>query len=350
MSGIAGKITSSKLFSSLLALIVILLFNVFLNPGFLRITIVDGHLFGQLIDILNRSVPVMILAIGMTLVIATGGTDLSCGALLALAGALSISLIRGGTAVLNADTAMPFPMVLFITLAVTSLCGLWNGFLVAKLGIQPIVATLIFMTAGRGVAQLITGARNLTTNYAPYSVIGQGWLLLLPVPIFIAAGVLLVAWFFTRRTAFGLFVEAVGVNASAARYSGINSPLIIMIVYTVSGFCAGVAGLIYASGIMCADANNAGLNYELDAILATVLGGTSMMGGKFYLGGSVIGALIIMALTKSIYAFDVAPESALVVKALVVIVVVMIQSPFFKNRREAARNRREARVAGKVAE
>jgi simple sugar transport system permease protein len=204
------------------------------------------------------------------------------------------------------------------------------------------------MTAGRGIAQLITGARNLTTNYAPYSVIGQGWLLMLPIPIFIAAGVLIVVWYFTRRTAFGLFVEAVGVNSSAARYSGINSSRILMIVYAISGLCAGVAGLIYASGIMCADANNAGLNYELDAILATVLGGTSMMGGRFYLGGSVIGALIIMALTKSIYAFNVAPESALVVKAFVVVVVVMIQSPFFKNWRASVRNRRAAVEAGAV--
>jgi simple sugar transport system permease protein len=289
----------------------------------------------------------MILAMGMTLVIATGGTDLSCGALLALSGALSISLIRGGTEVLNADTAMPFILVIIITLAVTSLCGLWNGFLVAKLRIQPIVATLIFMTAGRGIAQLITGARNLTTNYPPYAVFGQGWFLLLPVPIFIAAGLLLIIWFFTRRTAFGMFVEAVGVNASAARYSGINSSLIIMIVYAISGLCAGVSGLIYASGIMCADANNAGLNYELDAILATVLGGTSMTGGKFYLGGSVIGALIIMALTKSIYRFDVAPESALVVKAFVVVLVVLIQSPFFKDWRASVKNRR---AAGKVSE
>jgi simple sugar transport system permease protein len=341
------KITSSKTFSAFAALFLILLINVLLKPGFLRITIVNGHLFGELIDILNRAVPVMILAMGMTLVIATGGTDLSCGALLALSGALSISLIRGGTDVLNADTAMAFPLVIIITLAVASLCGLWNGFLVAKLRIQPIVATLIFMTAGRGAAQLITGARNLTTNYPPYAVLGQGWLLLLPVPIFIAAGLLLIIWYFTRRTAFGLFVEAVGVNASAARYSGINSSMIIMIVYAISGLCAGVSGLIYASGIMCADANNAGLNYELDAILATVIGGTSMTGGKFYLGGSVIGALIIMALTKSIYRFDVAPESALVVKAFVVVLVVLLQSPFFKDWRASVKNRR---AAGKVSE
>jgi len=337
------KITASNMFSPLLALFLILLVNVLLKPGFLRITVVDGHLFGELIDILNRSVPVMILAMGMTLVIATGGTDLSCGALLALAGALSISLIRGDTAVQNTDTAMALPLVIILTLAVTSLCGLWNGLLVAKLGIQPIVATLIFMTAGRGIAQLITGARNLTTNYAPYGVIGRGTFLYLPVPVFIAAGMLLIIWYFTRRTAFGLFVEAVGVNASAARYSGINSSMIIMAVYAISGLCAGVSGLIYASGIMCADANNAGLYYELDAILATVLGGTSMMGGKFYLGGSVVGALIIMAITKSIYRFDVAPESALVVKAFVVVMVVLIQSPFFKNWRDSVKNRAAAR-------
>ncbi|MDR1978284.1 MAG: ABC transporter permease [Synergistaceae bacterium] len=342
------KPASSKIFSPLLALFAILLFNIFLNPGFLSITIVNGHLYGQLIDILNRAVPVMILATGMTLVIATAGTDLSCGALLALSGALAVSLIRGDSTVLNADTAMPFAAVILISLVVTSLCGLWNGFLVAKLGIQPIVATLIFMTAGRGIAQLITGARNLTTSYEPFSVIGQGWFLGLPVPLFIAAGVFLAVWYFARRTAFGLFVEAVGVNASAARYSGINSSLVIMVVYTISGFCAGVAGLIYASNIMCADATNAGLNYELDAILAVVLGGTSMMGGRFYLGGTVIGALIIMALTKSIYAFDVAPESALVVKAFVVVFVVMIQSPLYRSLRESLRSRK--RKPGSVRE
>ena len=336
------KITSSKLFSASLALFLILLVNALLKPGFLRITIVDGHYFGELIDIVNRAVPVMILAMGMTLVIATGGTDLSCGALLSLSGAVAVSLIRGSTEISNPDTAMAFPLVIIISLVVTSLCGLWNGFLVGKLRIQPIVATLILMTAGRGAAQLITSARTLRTAYAPFSVIGQGWLLRLPVPIFIAAGMLLIIWYFTRRTAFGLFIEAVGVNPSAARYSGINSSLIIMIVYTISGLCAGVSGLIYTSGIMTIDVNNAGLYYELDAILATVLGGTAMTGGKFYLGGSLVGALIIMALTKSIYRFDVAPESALVVKAIVVVLVVLIQSPFFKNRLDSIKHRRGA--------
>ncbi|MCL2009262.1 MAG: ABC transporter permease [Synergistaceae bacterium] len=331
------KITSSKTFPPLVALFGILLFNVFLNPGFLTITIVEGHFFGQLIDILNRAVPIMILGIGMTLVIATGGTDLSCGALLALSGAVAVSLIRGKSTILNPETETPFIIVILATLAVASLCGLWNGFLVAKIGIQPIVATLILMTAGRGIAQLITGARNLTTGYPPFSVIGQGWFLMFPVPVFIAAGVFLLVWFLVRKTAFGLFVEAVGINASAARYSGINATLVIMTVYMISGFCAGVAGLIYASNIMCADATNAGLNFELDAILAVVLGGTSMMGGRIYLGGTVIGALIIMALTKSIYAFDVAPESALVVKAAAVVMVVLIQSPLFQNFRGRVR-------------
>jgi simple sugar transport system permease protein len=323
------------MFPPLVALFCILLFNVFLNPGFLSITILNGRLFGELIDILNRAVPVMILGIGMTLVIATGGTDLSCGALLALSGAISVSLIRGRSTILNAETETPFIIVILVSLAITSLLGLWNGFLVAKLRIQPIVATLILMTAGRGIAQLITGARNLTTGYPPFAVIGQGWFLMLPVPVFIAAGLFLLVWYFVRKTAFGLFVEAVGVNASAARYSGINASLVVMVVYMISGFCAGVAGLIYASNIMCADATNAGLYYELDAILAVVLGGTSMMGGRIYLGGTVIGALIIMALTKSIYAFNVAPESALVVKAIVVVLVVLVQSPLFQNLRES---------------
>lgn len=294
------RFTSSTIFSSLLALALILLFNLILKPDFFIVTIQDGHLYGQLIDILNRSVPVMILAIGMTLVIATAGADLSVGGVMALSGALAVALIRGGSRVLNADTAMPLALVILITLLVAGACGLWNGFLVAKLGMQPVVATLILMVAGRGIAQLITGSRNLTTGYAPYAALGQGWFLGLPVACFVALGVFLLVWFFARHTAFGLFVESVGVNKPAATHAGVRATAIVILVYVVSGVCAGVSGIIYSSNIMCADPNNAGLNYELDAILAVVLGGTSMRGGKFYLGGSVVGALILMSLTKSI--------------------------------------------------
>lgn len=325
------KFANTKVFTASLALVGILLFNLILNPDFFSLTIKEGHLYGSLIDILNRSVPIMILAIGMTFVIATGGTDLSVGAVVALSAAISVSLIRGDTMILNDVSAMPLGMVIIITLFIALLAGVWNGLLIAFLDIQPIVATLVFMVAGRGIAQLITGARTLTTNYKPYSFIGQGWLLGLPVSVFIVVTVALVMTFLAKKTAFGMFVESVGINRSASAYSGINSKMILIIVYGLSGLCAGVSGLVVGSNIMCADANNAGLNFELDAILAVVIGGTAMTGGKFSIAGSIIGALVIQSLTTSIYSFDVPPEVTLVVKALVVVMVVLIQSPPVKN-------------------
>lgn len=324
---ILKNMTKSKMFSPLLALFLILLVNFILQPSFFVITMRDGHFYGQLIDILNRAVPVMILAMGMTLVIATGGTDLSVGAIMVITGALAIALIRGTQTDPTATTLTPLPLVIIIPLLVGILCGIWNGFLVAKIGMQAVVATLILMVAGRGIAQNITHERSLTTTYAPFAVIGQGYFLGLPITCFIALGLFLLFWFFTRRTAFGLFVESVGINKSAANYAGIRATLILIVIYTMSGLCASISGVINASNIMVIEPMNAGLNYELDAILAVVLGGTSMTGGKFNLGGSCIGAIILMALTKSMFSFGVAPELALVVKATVVVIIVLVQSP-----------------------
>jgi simple sugar transport system permease protein len=137
---------------------------------------------------------------------------------------------------------------------------------------------------------------------------------------------------FTRRTAVGLFIEAVGINPTAARFSGINSRNIIFWCYTFSGLCAGISGLVVCSTVMSADGNNAGNLFELDAILAVVLGGTSLNGGKFYLLGSMVGALIIQTLTTTIYAFNVAPEISQVVKALVVYAVSLLQSEVFRSK------------------
>lgn len=337
-------ITSSKMFSPILVLILILMSNLIMQRDFFAITIVDGHFYGQLIDILNRSVPVMLLAMGMTLVIATGGTDLSVGAVIVTTGALAIALIRGNTVDPTNTTAMHLSLVIIIPMIVGIICGIWNGFLVGVIGMQPVVATLIFMVAGRGIAQNITRERSLTTNYLPFSVIGQGYFLGLPVACFIALGLFLFFWVLTRKTAFGLFVESVGINKSAADHAGIKATLIIVVIYALSGLCASISGIIGASNIMVIEPMNAGQNTELDAIVSVVLGGTNMRGGKFNLGGSCVGAVILMALTKSMYSFGVPPEAALFVKALVVVVVVIIQSPvtqksvssIFKKRRVAA--------------
>jgi simple sugar transport system permease protein len=195
---------------------------------------------------------------------------------------------------------------------------------------QPIIATLILMVAGRGIAQLITGGQIITVYYPPYFYLGSGFLLGLPFSLFIAAGVALALHLALTRTALGLFVQAIGINPAAARMAGVRQQLITVGVYVFCGLCAGLAGLLVSSNVKSADGNNAGLLMELDAILAVTLGGTPLTGGRFSLAGSVVGALIIQTLTSTIYSIGVPPEVNLVVKAAVVFVVMLVQSGEFR--------------------
>jgi galactofuranose transport system permease protein len=312
----------------------LLLFNLVFTKGFFHIVIKDGHLYGSLIDILNRAAPLMLISIGLTLVIATGGIDISVGAVVAISGAL-VAMLIGGTLVLKGGvqeyvTLVPMSVAILAALALSALAGLWNGFLVSRIGMQPIVATLILIVAGRGVAQLITSGQIITIYYKPYFFVGNGFLLGFPFPLYLVLVLLLVTLFLTRRTALGLFIESIGINPKASRMTGISAKNLILWVYMFCGFCAGIAGLIVCSNVKSADGNNAGLYFELDAILAVVLGGTSMTGGKFYLVGSVVGALIIQSLTTTIYAIGVPPEITLVVKAMVVFLVMLFQSAKFR--------------------
>ncbi|MEA3337209.1 MAG: ABC transporter permease [Chloroflexota bacterium] len=320
------RIRSHHLFWPLMALALIMLFNLIFTPGFFKLEIKDGHLFGSLIDILNRGAPLMLLAIGMTMVIATAGVDLSVGAVIAICAAVAARLIGNETGI----TATPLILVILISLGVAILCGIWNGLLVSRGNIQPMVATLVLMVAGRGIAQLITDGQILTIYYEPYYFIGGGYLFGLPFSLYIVAGVFLFAWLLSKRTAIGLFVESVGTNDSSSFYSGISEKNIKLFVYVFCALCAGIAGLVISSNIKSADANNAGLLAELDAILAVVIGGTLMSGGRFYLGGSVIGAIIVQSMTTTIYALGVPAEVAYVVKALVVLVVVLLYSEMVK--------------------
>lgn len=330
------KKKNKGLLSPLIALSLLLLFNLIFIDGFFNLEIKNGRLFGTLIDILNRSAKLAILAIGMTLVIATGGIDLSVGAIIAITGAIAAKLIGGQLVIENGTiqyvTLVSLPLALFVALLISGIFGMWNGFLVGKIGIQPIVATLILMVSGRGIAQLITKGQIITIYYQPFHYIGNGYLLGLPFTIFIVFFVFLVVYLLVRKTALGLFIESVGINDIGSRYVGINSEKIKYIVYIICGLCAGIAGLIISSNVKCADANNAGLWMELDAILAVVIGGNSLDGGKFTLVGSLIGALIVQTLTTTVYAAGVAPEVTLVVKAVVVIGLTIIQSETVKNK------------------
>jgi len=315
-------------------LVLLLALNAAFNPTFLHIEWRDGHLYGSLIDILNRAAPLVLVALGMTLVIATRGIDISVGAVVAIAAALAAAMI-GGTLVVKDGAAadvsrFPMSVAILAALAVALVCGLWNGVLVARIGMQPIIATLILMVAGRGIAQLITGGQIITIYYAPYFFIGGGYLLGLPFALFIAAGVAVLMYLAVTRTALGLFIQSVGINPAAAHLAGVRAKRLIVGVYMFCAFCAGLAGLIISSNVKSADGNNAGLLLELDAILAVTLGGTALTGGRFSLVGSVIGALIIQTLTYAIYSMGVPPEINLVVKAVVVFLVMLMQSAEFR--------------------
>lgn len=190
------------------------------------------------------------------------------------------------------------------------------------------VATLILMVAGRGIAQLITNGQIMTIYYSPYFYFGNGFILGIPVSIYIVAVVFLFAWVLVRKTSIGLFIESVGINAKSTYYSGISEKNIKLFVYTFCGFCAAIAGLILSSYVHSADGNNNGLNYELDAILAVVIGGTLMTGGRFSLFASVIGALIIWTFTITMYTFGVPANALLAGRAVLVLVVILLYSDY----------------------
>jgi ribose/xylose/arabinose/galactoside ABC-type transport system permease subunit len=307
----------------LLALAALLLFNQFFTPGFFHMEIRDGHLYGSRIDILNQGAKVMLLALGMTLVIGTGGVDLSVGAIMAISGAVAARLV--------VNQQQSPAVAIAAALAVSVLAGACNGFLVAGLGIQPIIATLVLMVAGRGIAQLITEGQIITFHDPTLVFLGNGHLLGFPFTLTIVLTMLLLTGLLTRKTAMGLFIEAIGDNDVASFYAGINARRIKFFVYAFSGLCAGIAGLVATSNIKSADANNIGLYLELDAILAVVVGGTALTGGRFYLMGSFVGGLFIQALTTSLYARNVSAYIAPVPKALVIIAVFLLQSGKFRD-------------------
>lgn len=322
------RIVRHRLFWPCVALLTLIVVNSIARPQFLKITLHDGELYGTLITILRESAPLMLVALGMTLVIATRGIDLSVGAIMAVSGAVALTVIDGSNDPNNLGTVLT---ALVVALLVSLVLGAWNGFLVSVLGIQPIIATLVLMLAGRGVALLITGGFITTVNSTPFSYIAAGYLTVLPFAFFISVIAVAVIAVVERRTALGVLTEAVGINPEASRLAGVRSRGIIWGAYMVSGALAGVAGVIYASNIKAADANAAGLFIELYAILAVVLGGTSLSGGKFSIGGTVIGVLIIQTLDSTILFLGVPSAQSPVFFAFVVVVVVMVQSPRVKN-------------------
>ncbi|MBC2886155.1 ABC transporter permease [Ochrobactrum sp. CM-21-5] len=328
-----------RLAPQLVALVAILAANTMISPGFLDVSVQNGRLYGSLIDILVRAAPVAILAIGMTLVIATRGIDLSVGAVMAISGACAASLIVAG---------FPLAIVIPAALCVGLLCGLWNGFLVAVFDIQPIIATLILMVAGRGIAQLITEGAILTFNNESFAALGSGSFLGIPVPVLIWLLAGLVVGLAVRSSALGFLIEATGINRRAAMLAGVKARFLLFSVYAVSGVGAALAGLIATADIRGADANNAGLWLELDAILAVVIGGTSLNGGRFSIMASLLGALIIQSINTGILMAGFPPEFNLIIKAVIIVIVLTFQSPAIIQLIAFLRSERKNRTANEI--
>jgi len=322
----------SKLFWAIVAQLLILLVGFILRPDFLSIqlrTLSDGTtvLYGTPIDILNRASEITIIAMGMTLVIALGGTDISVGALVAVSGAIALKFLRWDVLVYNTPgdyTVQPFFLVLLLPLLACTLMGLFNGMLIGKLKLQPIIATLILMVGGRGIAQIVTNGKQFTTQYSPFKFIGNGSILGIPLPIIITLLVILLVSLFVRRTSYGMFVESVGINPSASRVSGLRSDTIIIIAYVLTGFLSGVSGLIYSSRISSNDSNNAGLGYEMDAILAVVIGGTSMAGGIGTMWGTMVGIIFLGVIINGMTILNVSVYAQYVVRAIFMSIAVLV--------------------------
>lgn len=317
----------------LTALLAILLFNLFFTRGFFEISMHDGRLVGSLMDLLKRAAPKLIVALGMTLVIATGGIDVSVGSIAAIGGSVAALMIRRGDIVYLAtqnQSTVPLFLILAAALGAGAVCGLFNGILVSVVNIQPIVATLILMVTGRGMAMLFTGGYVLNFDHPSYQSLGVGDWLGLPVPIILAGLFLIVLGIATKRTPMGLLIQVTGGNSTAAHYSGTNTKLVKILVYTISGICAALAGVIFTADVQSADAAYIGLWVELDAILAVVIGGTAMAGGRFNLAGTAIGALVIQALVTTLLTRAVPVQFTLIFQAAVVIIVLILQSPRVK--------------------
>ncbi len=303
-------------YGALLALALLVLFNLAFTPNFLSWQTLNVNL--------TQVAGIVIVATGMTLVIATGGIDLSVGSLMAISGALA-PLIFLGNIVPMPSPLMGVALAFVVPVLVAGLFGAFNGFLITHYKIQPIIATLVLFIAGRGIAQVVTNGNLQPFRNPDFQVIGLGRVFGVPVQVILMLVIVALAWWLIRRTLLGRQILAVGGNEKAARLSGVPVNRVKMLVYIFSGLCAGIAGLIVIAINSASDANLVGLGMELDAIAAVAVGGTLLAGGRAYVGGTLVGALIIQLVRYTLLANGVPDAAALIVKAGLIILAVWLQ-------------------------
>ncbi|MCR2812427.1 ABC transporter permease [Microbacterium sp. zg.Y1084] len=309
----------------IVAILALLLLNVLKDPGYLALSInpTNGNLVGNVIDILRSAAPILMIAVGMSLVIATGGIDLSVGSVMAVAGAVSMEFMKAADDSGSVGVALA---AVGLALLVSAVLGAVNGVLVAYVGLQPFISTLILMLAGRGLAKVITSGQNTSASSAPFRWIANGYLIGLPVVFFLAVALVVVVALIVRRSALGLMIEAIGINPRASRMAGIKPRGLLLTVYVSSGVLAGIAGVMSVGTVMTVDVSRTGYQLELDAILAVVIGGTSLAGGKFSIGGAAVGALLIATLDKTVLFLGISSSATPAFKAIVIVVLCLLQS------------------------
>ena len=339
MTAAAGKtfwrdLIHKPFFWGIVAILALLALNVIKDPTYLALSINpnNGNLVGNLIDILRQAAPVMMIAIGMSLVIATGGIDLSVGSLMAVAGAVSMEFLSAAGDSFGAALA-----AVGLALVITGILGAVNGLLVAYVGLQPFIATLVLMLAGRGIAKVITGGQNTTASNDAFRWIANGFVIGIPVVFILAVLIVVAVGWVVRRSALGLMIEAIGINPRASRMAGIKPKGLLLTAYILSGILAGVAGIMSVGSVMTVDISRTGYQLELDAILAVVIGGASLAGGKFSLSGAFVGALLIATLDKTVLYLGVSSSATPAFKAIVIVVLCLLQSQrvrsWFRRRR-----------------
>jgi len=326
------KITSSQLIIPIIALLILVIFNLIRDPSFFSIGIKTNNLgnkvlTGNLISILNGASELVILAIGMTLVTsATKGQDISVGACAAIAGSVFVKILKGNT--------ITVPLILgavLVAAIVAIIFCLFNGLLIAKFNIQPMIASLILFTAGRPIAYWINGGATPNIESPLLGYLG-GFIPGCPIPSPILIVILFVILInvLLKFTTLGLYIQAVGINEKASKQNGINPVFMKLSVFIVLGVCVAFAGSMNVCRIGLINHEKILLDIEMDAILAVAIGGNSLGGGKFKLSGSILGAYIIQALTTTLYAMKVSSTDIKAYKAIVIIILVVVGSPVVK--------------------
>ena len=296
-------------YGALAALVLLVIINSVFTPNFFDVN--------NFRNILLQVSPTVLVAVGMTIVISTGGIDLSVGSVMAIASAVAATSLDYGAGV-----------AILLALAAAAAAGAFNGALISGFRIQPIIVTLALLISGRGVAQVLSnGGQLIPFSNASFEYLGKGVLAGVPVQVIVMALVVGLAIFVMRATPFGRYVVAVGGNEAASRLAGIKIHRTKIIVYALSGLLAGLAGLIETARLGASDAQKVGLNIELDAIAATVVGGTPLTGGRATVVGTLVGALIMQIITTGFVMNGISYAWSLVIKAAIIIVAVYIQRP-----------------------